>query len=91
MVARRWRRIVLGDVLAEHVLELRGRARACLAVEVAGVLVGSGRTAGYAIGEGRTSPWLEAIAGIRGDHVQAGLLFQDAPSDIRLESVNRPR
>ena len=24
---------------------------------------GSGRTAGYAIGEGRTSPWLEAIAG----------------------------
>ena len=26
---------------------------------------GSGRTAGYAIGEGRTSPWLEAIAGIR--------------------------
>ena len=34
---------------------------------------GSGRTAGYAIGEDRTSPWLEAIAGIRGDHVQAGL------------------
>ena len=26
---------------------------------------GSGRTAGYAIGEERTSPWLEAIAGIR--------------------------
>jgi hypothetical protein len=26
---------------------------------------GSGRTAGYAIGEDRTSPWLEAIAGIR--------------------------
>ena len=24
----RWRRIVLGDVLAEHVVELRGRARA---------------------------------------------------------------
>ena len=23
----RWRRIVLGDVLAEHILELRGRAR----------------------------------------------------------------
>jgi hypothetical protein len=23
----RWRRIVLGDVLAEHVVELRGRAR----------------------------------------------------------------
>ena len=27
--------------------------------------LGSGRTAGYAIGEDRTSPWLEAIAGIR--------------------------
>jgi len=26
---------------------------------------GSGRTAGYAMGEERTSPWLEAIAGIR--------------------------
>jgi hypothetical protein len=26
---------------------------------------GSGRTAGCAIGEDRTSPWLEAIAGIR--------------------------
>ena len=26
---------------------------------------GSDRTAGYAIGEDRTSPWLEAIAGIR--------------------------
>ena len=26
----------------------------------------AGRTAGYAIGEGRTSPWLRAIAGIRG-------------------------
>ena len=26
---------------------------------------GSGRTAGYAIGEERTSPWLGAIAGIR--------------------------
>jgi hypothetical protein len=36
----RWRRIVLGDVLAEHVVELRGRAVSgtCLAVEVAGVL-----------------------------------------------------
>ena len=32
----RWRRIVLGDVLAKHVVELRGRARACLALEVAG-------------------------------------------------------
>jgi hypothetical protein len=59
----RWRRIVLGDVLAEHVVELRGRARVTLAVGVAGVLAAA--TAGYAIGEGRTSPWLEAIAGIR--------------------------
>ena len=33
---------------------------------------GSDRTAGYAIGEGRTSPWLEAIAGIRSDHIPAG-------------------
>ena len=40
---------------------------------------GSGRTAGYAIGEGRTSPWLEAIAGIRGDHVPGW-----APSPCRL-------
>jgi hypothetical protein len=31
-------RIVLGDVLAKHGLELRGRAHGCLAVEVAGVL-----------------------------------------------------
>ena len=27
MTGGRWRRIVLGDVLAEHVLELRGKAR----------------------------------------------------------------
>jgi len=42
---------------------------------------GSGRTAGYAyaIGEGRTSPWLEAIAGIRDDHVPGW-----APSPCRL-------
>ena len=42
----RWRRVVLGDVLAEQELELGGRAR-CLAVEVAGDVCGSGRTAGY--------------------------------------------
>ena len=30
---------------------------------------GSDRTAGHAIGEGRTSPWLEAITGIRHDYV----------------------
>jgi hypothetical protein len=41
--------------------------------------LGSGRTAGYAIGEGRTSPWLEAIAGIRSDHVPGW-----APSPCRL-------
>ena len=40
---------------------------------------GSRRTAGYAIGEDRTSPWLEAIAGIRGDHVPGW-----APSPCRL-------
>jgi hypothetical protein len=40
---------------------------------------GSGRTAGYAIGEDRTSPWLEAIAGIRSDHVPGW-----APSPCRL-------
>ena len=32
----RWRRVALGDVLAEHVVELRGRARVCLAVEGGG-------------------------------------------------------
>jgi hypothetical protein len=69
----RWRRIVLGDVLAEHVLELRGRARVWRSGSGSGSgsgrrgsgSFGSGRTAGCAIGEGRTSPWLEAIAGIR--------------------------
>ena len=35
--------------------------------------MGSVRTAGYAIGEGRTSPRLEAIAGIRSDHVPGWL------------------
>jgi len=63
----RWRRIVLGDVLTEHVVELRGRAR--VSCRGGSGSFGSGRTAGYAIGEGyeegRTSPWLEAIAGIR--------------------------
>ena len=39
MTGGRWRRIVLGDVLVEHVVELRGRARVWpCAVEVAGVL-----------------------------------------------------
>ena len=40
---------------------------------------GSGRTAGYAIGEERTSPWLEAIAGIRSDRIPGW-----APSPCRL-------
>ena len=35
--------------------------------------LGSGRSAGCAIGEGRTSPRLGATAGIRGDHVPGGL------------------
>ena len=40
---------------------------------------GSGRTAGYAIGEERTSPWLEAIAGIRSNRIPGW-----APSPCRL-------
>ena len=44
----------------------RDSPRLCLAVDRGKVgSFGSGRTAGYAIGEGRTSPWPEAIAGIR--------------------------
>ena len=77
MTGGRWRRIVLGDVLAEHVVELRGRAR--VSCRGGSGSFGSGRTAGYAIGEDRTSPWLEAIAGIRGDHVPGW-----APSPCRL-------
>jgi hypothetical protein len=46
----RWRRIVLGDVLAEHVVELRGRPVSVIAVIVSGRggsgSFGSGRTAG---------------------------------------------
>ena len=51
--------------MAEHVVELRGRARVWPSGRRGSGSFGSGRTAGYAIGEGRTSPWLEAIAGIR--------------------------
>ena len=53
--------------MAEHVLELTGRARLPEAVEVAGVLAAAAHrwVCMYAIGEDRTSPWLEAIAGIR--------------------------
>ena len=52
-------RIVLGDVLAKHGLELRGRAHECLAVEVAGVLARAAVPLPRwvcAIGEDRTSP-----------------------------------
>jgi hypothetical protein len=38
----------------------------------------------YAIGEDRTSPWLEAIAGIRGDHVPGW-----APRPCRLSLHDR--
>ena len=41
--------------------------------------LGSGRSAGYAIGEGRTSPRLRAIAGIRSDRIPGW-----APSPCRL-------
>ena len=75
----RWR-IVLGDVLAEHVVELRGRARVWPSKidrgrYLAGVLGAAAPLGMYAIiiGEGRTSPWLEAIAGICSDLMsQAG-------------------
>ena len=46
MTGGRWRRIVLGDVLAEHVVELRGRARVVSGRGGSGSF-GSGRTAGY--------------------------------------------
>eukprot|EP00964_Phaeocystis_antarctica_P034460 scaffold19600_cov109-Phaeocystis_antarctica.AAC.1 len=59
----RWRRIVLGHVLAEHVVRVEEVVR--VSGRRSSGRFGSGRTAGYAIGEGRTSPWLEAIAGIR--------------------------
>ena len=35
--------------------------------------MGSGRSAGYAVGEGRTSPRLGAMAGIRNGHVPGRL------------------
>jgi hypothetical protein len=69
----RWR-IVLGDVLAEHVVELRGRARVWPSKidrgrYLAGVLGAAAPLGMYAIiiGGGRTSPWREAIAGICSD------------------------
>ena len=63
MTGGRWRRIVLGHVLAEQVVVVEEVVR--VSGRRSSGSFGSGRTAGYAIGEGRTSPWLEAIAGIR--------------------------
>ena len=57
MTGGRWRRIVLGHVLAEYVVVVEEVVRVS-GRKVAGVLAD-------AIGEERTSPWLEAIAGIR--------------------------
>ena len=54
---------LLGDVLAEHVVHVEEVVR--VSGRRSSGSFGSGRTAGYAIGEDRTSPWLEAIAGIR--------------------------
>ena len=63
MTGGRWRRIVLGHVLAEQVVVVEEVVR--VSGRRGSGSFGSDRTAGYAIGEGRTSPWLEAIAGIR--------------------------
>ena len=51
----RWRRIVLGDLLAGQVVELRGSPHVSGRKGTRGSL-GSGRSAGFAIGEDRTSP-----------------------------------
>eukprot|EP00964_Phaeocystis_antarctica_P010121 scaffold5543_cov39-Phaeocystis_antarctica.AAC.2 len=56
-------RIVLGHVLAEQVVVVEEVVR--VSGRRGSGSFGSDRTAGYAIGEDRTSPWLEAIAGIR--------------------------
>ena len=65
MTGGRLRRIVLGHVLAEHVVVVEEVVRVSGRTSKYSGSFGSGGTAGYAIGEGRTSPWLEAIAGIR--------------------------
>ena len=54
----RWRRIVLGHVLAEQVVVVEEVVR--VSGRRGSGSLGSGRTAGCAIGEERTSPWLEA-------------------------------
>jgi len=71
---------MLGDVLAEHVLELRGRARTCLAVEVAGgsfvCLFGSGRTAvGMPSGKVGHHPGWKPLQGSADDHVPGWALL----------------
>eukprot|EP00964_Phaeocystis_antarctica_P126826 scaffold90498_cov61-Phaeocystis_antarctica.AAC.1 len=55
--------VVLGHVLAKHVVVVEEVVR--VSGRRSSGSFGSDRTAGYAIGEGRTSPWLEAITGIR--------------------------
>eukprot|EP00964_Phaeocystis_antarctica_P114077 scaffold78037_cov73-Phaeocystis_antarctica.AAC.3 len=52
----RWRRIELGHVLAEQVVVVEEVVR--VSGRRGSGSFGSDRTAGYAIGEGRTSPWL---------------------------------
>eukprot|EP00964_Phaeocystis_antarctica_P068892 scaffold41763_cov34-Phaeocystis_antarctica.AAC.3 len=64
----RWRRIVLGHVLAERVLELRGRARLSLAVEVAGVLAATAPL-GMPSGKIAHHPGWRPLQGSASDHV----------------------
>ena len=72
MTGGRWRRIVLGDVLAEHVVELRGRARPCLAVEVAGVLAAAAPL-GMPSGKVKHHPGWKPLQGSAATMSQAGL------------------
>ena len=71
----RWRRIVLGELLAGQSVELRGVVRVSGRIGSGSLLfagTAAAPRAGYAIGEARTSPWLRAIAGIRSGHVRLG-------------------
>ena len=72
MTGGRWRRIVLVDVLAEHILELRGRARPCLAVEVAGVLAAAAPL-GMPSGKVGHHPGWKPLQGSAATMSQAGL------------------
>jgi len=63
VIGGRWRRIVLGDVLAEHVVELRGLGP--VSGRKGSGSFGSGRTAGYAIVQ-RTEPGAEMVGICRG-------------------------